>query len=90
MKEIDENTLGYAIGYALSRVKFTPTKQRGVGETDSTELAKAVIAHFKLCRWHVMHEPMPWHSVRYGPSDNDNDRAGGHDAGNETKRADEP
>jgi hypothetical protein len=71
MKEIEANDLRFAIGYALSRVRFTPTKKRRLEETDCSALTKAVLDHFKLCQWHVMHEPVPWHSVNYGPPVND-------------------
>lgn len=65
MKEISEQDLRHALGFAIGRVKFTPDKKRRIDETARDELVAAVLDHFKLCGWRVMCAPEPWHSVNY-------------------------
>jgi hypothetical protein len=47
-------------------VKFDPPR-RFLEETARKELTEAIIKHFKMNKWFVVHQPMPWHSVNYGP-----------------------
>lgn len=49
-----------------------PAKSARLGEDQCERIADAVLAHLKRCGWRVMHEPAPWHSVRYnGKPDSD-------------------
>jgi hypothetical protein len=62
MQEISESDLNHALCYAVRRVAF---KAKGKFlEGDQAEMiAQAILTHMRLCRWKVMHEPMPWHSA---------------------------
>jgi hypothetical protein len=65
MKEIEDKHVGFSIFYALGQLKL-PALKRRFDETERAMMARAVLDHFRLARWRVMHEPETWHSVRYG------------------------
>jgi hypothetical protein len=65
MEEITGDHLRISLAITVGRV---PLKYKGkfIEEDHRDVIARAIIEHFQRCRWRVMHEPMPWHSVRYG------------------------
>ena len=65
MEPVQDEYVAFSVFYALGKQKLD-TLKRCLTEEERKVLAKAVMDHFKLCKWQVMHEPQPWHSVRYG------------------------